>query len=76
MGYEYRATSNGKTRNGYGVVANTIFSVMHNEDFSHDLFHYYSAKIRSNEENWYAEEGSEVTTEWTRRFQTTTTSNR
>lgn len=57
MGYEYDAESNGKTRSGYGVIANTIFSVMHNEDFSHDLFHYYSAKIRGNARNWYAEEG-------------------
>ena len=57
LGYEYDLESNGKIRDGYGVVANTIFSVMHNEDFSHDLFHYYSAKIRTNKRNWYAEEG-------------------
>ncbi len=57
MGYEYDAESNGKTKSGYGVVANTIFSVMHNEDFSHDLFHFYSAKIRGSARNWYAEEG-------------------
>jgi len=57
LGYEYDMESNGKTRSGYGVTANTIFSVMHNEDFSHDLFHYYSVKIRTNTRNWYAEEG-------------------
>ena len=57
LGYEYDLESNGKIRDGYGVVENTIFSVMHNEDFSHDLFHYYSAKIRTNKRNWYAEEG-------------------
>lgn len=57
LGYEYDVESNGETRNGYGVTANTIFSVMHNEDFSHDLFHYYSEKIRTNKRNWYAEEG-------------------
>lgn len=57
LGYGYDMESNGKTRSGYGVEANTIFSVMHNEDFSHDLFHYYSAKVRTNKRNWYAEEG-------------------
>lgn len=57
LGYEYDLESNGKTRDGYGVVANTIFSIMHNEDFSHDLFHYYSAKIRTNKRNGTAEEG-------------------
>ena len=57
LGYEYDMESNGKTRSCYGVDANTIFSVNHNEDFSHDLFHYYSAKIRGNTRNWYAEEG-------------------
>lgn len=57
LGYGYDMESNGKTKSGYGVAVNTIFSVMHNEDFSHDLFHYYSAKIRTNKRNWYAEEG-------------------
>ncbi|MGC4128265.1 MAG: hypothetical protein QM564_01615 [Bergeyella sp.] len=57
LGYDYDLASNGKTRNGYGVDGKTIFSVMHNEDFSHDLFHYYSAKIRKNKPNRNAEEG-------------------
>lgn len=57
LGYEYDLESNGKTREGYGVDANTIFSIMHNEDFSHDLFHYYSAKVRANKRNATAEEG-------------------
>lgn len=57
LGYEYDLESNGKTRDGYGVDANTIFSIMHNEDFSHDLFHYYSAKVRTNKRNGTAEEG-------------------
>ncbi len=57
LGYDYDMESNGATRSGYGVEANTIFSVMHNEDFSHDLFHYYSEKIRTNKRNWFAEEG-------------------
>lgn len=58
LGYEYDMESNGKTRDGYGVDANTIFSIMHNEDFSHDIFHYYSAKIRGDApRNRTAEEG-------------------
>ncbi len=57
LGFGYDIESNGETNNGYGVVANTIFAVKHNEDFSHDLFHYYSTKIRTNGRNWYAEEG-------------------
>lgn len=58
LGYEYDAQSNGKTRDGYGVDANTIFSIMNNEDFSHDLFHFYSAKIRGEiKRNSTVEEG-------------------
>lgn len=57
LGYTYDADSNGRTRDGYGVDANTIFSIMHNEDFSHDLVHYYIAKIRTNTRNSFAEEG-------------------
>ncbi|MBB6521466.1 hypothetical protein [Pseudoteredinibacter isoporae] len=43
-------------REGYGVVAGTIFSVMNNEDFSHDVVHYYSSKLYKVR-NWTAEEG-------------------
>ena len=46
LGYEYDLESNGKTRDGYGVDNNTIFSIMNNEDFSHDVFHFYSGKMR------------------------------
>jgi hypothetical protein len=46
MGYAFDAGSSGKYRDGYGVDANTIFSIMNSEDFSHDLFHYYSSKLR------------------------------
>ena len=46
LGYEYDLESNGKTRDGYGVDNNTIFSTMNNEDFSHDVFHFYSGKMR------------------------------
>ncbi len=58
LGYEYDADANGRTRDGYGVVAKTIFSIMNNEDFSHDIFHYYSAKIRGDiKRNSTTEEG-------------------
>jgi hypothetical protein len=57
LGYEYDRASNGKTKDGYGVDGNCIFSIMNNEDFSHDAFHYYAAKIRTNPRNSAAEEG-------------------
>lgn len=58
LGYEYDAESNGKTKEGFGVDASNIFSIMNNEDFSHDLFHYYSSKIRGDlKRNRTVEEG-------------------
>jgi hypothetical protein len=57
LGYEYDLEANGKVRDGYGVDGNTIFSVMNNEDFSHDVFHYYSDKFRKQVGNWIVEEG-------------------
>ncbi|MEO3405350.1 hypothetical protein AAFN85_15680 [Mucilaginibacter sp. CAU 1740] len=57
LGYTYDVDSNGRTRDGYGVDANTIFSIMHSEDFSHDLVHYYISKIRTAPRNTFAEEG-------------------
>jgi len=58
QGLEYSIQFNGKTRDGYGVDAGTIFSIMNNEDFSHDIFHYYSGKINERKNrNWIAEEG-------------------
>lgn len=58
LGYEYDMESNGKTRDGYGVISKTIFSIMNNEDFSHDIFHFYSAKIRGGiKRNSTTEEG-------------------
>jgi hypothetical protein len=57
MGYAYDLGYNGVTRRGAGVIANTIFSVMNNEDFSHDLFHDYSYRIRTLRRNGAAEEG-------------------
>ena len=58
LGFGYALSSNGKYRDGYGVVDNTIFAVMNNEDFSHDIFHYYSGIINKRKNrNWIAEEG-------------------
>lgn len=58
LGLEYSFSYNGLYRDGYGVVENTILSVMHNEDFSHDMVHYYSRKINPRKDiNWIAEEG-------------------
>lgn len=57
LGYGYDRGYNGVTNRGAGVIANTIFSVMNNEDFSHDLFHDYSYKIRTVRRNGAAEEG-------------------
>lgn len=58
LGFEYSIYSNGKYRDGYGVDSKTIFAVMNNEDFSHDMFHYYSGQINKRENrNWITEEG-------------------
>ena len=56
IGYNYDLGENGKSRDGYGVVHNTIFAIQGNEDFSHDVFHYYSQKI-NKVRNWITEEG-------------------
>ena len=57
-GILYSINANGNYRDRYGVVDNTIFSVMNHEDFSHDMLHYYSGKIHTAEDrNWVAEEG-------------------
>lgn len=58
LGFDYSIQSNGKYRDGYGVDTQTIFSVMNNEDFSHDIFHYYSGQINKRiNRNWITEEG-------------------
>jgi hypothetical protein len=57
LGYTYDASSNGKTEDGYGVDEGNIFSIMNNEDFSHDVFHYYAQKVRTGAFNSFAEEG-------------------
>ncbi|MEX0274967.1 MAG: hypothetical protein AB3N16_11375, partial [Flavobacteriaceae bacterium] len=58
LGFGYSISSNGKYRDGLGVVSKTIFAVMNHEDFSHDIFHYYSGKIHDRSvRNWVVEEG-------------------
>lgn len=58
LGFAYSLSSNGKYRDGYGVDSKTIFSVMNNEDFSHDILHYYSGQINERKNrNWITEEG-------------------
>jgi len=58
LSFKYSLFSNGKYRDGYGVDSKTIFAIMNNEDFSHDMFHYYSGKINKRENrNWITEEG-------------------
>jgi hypothetical protein len=58
LGYSYDLRYNGRTRNGHLDESHTIFSVMHNEDFSHDIFHYYSSKFRGDiKRNALVEEG-------------------
>lgn len=57
-GVLYNVNDNGLYRDGYGVVDKTIFSVMGNEDFSHDTVHHYSGKVNKRENrNWITEEG-------------------
>lgn len=57
LGCSYDSASAGNIEDGYGVDEGTIFSIRHNEDFSHDLFHYYSAKFRQHKRNSAADEG-------------------
>ena len=56
LGHDYDAESAGEYRNG-SWVGDSIFAVMHNEDYSHDLVHGYVFKIRTNTRNATAEEG-------------------
>jgi hypothetical protein len=58
LGIGFSIYKNSKYRTGYGVSANTIFSIMNNEDFSRDVFHHYSSKVNKHENrNWITEEG-------------------
>lgn len=57
IGCEYNLQNNGTSNSGYIVDPNTLFSIMNNEDFSHDVFHIYASKIRKQKRNSAAEEG-------------------
>lgn len=58
LGIQLMAERSGSTRNGFGVYSKAICSIMNHEDFSHDVFHYYSGKVNENENrNWVTEEG-------------------
>ncbi|MEM9867589.1 MAG: hypothetical protein AAF765_07880 [Bacteroidota bacterium] len=58
LGVGLMAERTGQTRNGFGVYLKTICSIMDHEDFSHDVFHYYSGKVNaSKNRNWITEEG-------------------
>ncbi|WP_428331397.1 hypothetical protein [Mucilaginibacter sp.] len=58
LGCQYDSKQAGVISEGYGIDEGFIFSVMHNEDFSHDTFHQYAAIIRGSiSRNSAAEEG-------------------
>lgn len=57
LGYGYDSETTGHENDGFGPISGYIFSIMHNEDFSHDLFHYYAEKVRTHLRNSAAEEG-------------------
>jgi hypothetical protein len=58
QGLDYHINLNGKVQDGYGVDAHTIFAIQNNEDFSHDMVHYYSGKTNDHaNRNWITEEG-------------------
>jgi hypothetical protein len=57
LGYTYDPQRVGRTRDGSFADGNEIFAIQHNEDFSHDLIHYYVSKIRTSPRNFTAEEG-------------------
>jgi hypothetical protein len=56
LGVTYDINTAGETRDGF-IIEQTIFAIQHNEDFSHDLVHYYVYKVRKGPRNAYAEEG-------------------
>jgi hypothetical protein len=51
QGCLYDAESNGIFNSGYIVDPKTFFSVMSNEDFSHDLVHIYASMIHGRNRN-------------------------
>ncbi len=56
LGITYDKSLAGKTRDGFDIEQ-TIFAIQHNEDYAHDLVHYYVYKVRKGPRNPYAEEG-------------------
>jgi hypothetical protein len=57
QGCIYEFSYNGLVNSGDIVSPKTLFSVMNNEDFSHDVLHMYANKIRGKIMNHAAEEG-------------------
>ncbi len=57
IGLDYLMKSNGKLESSK-IVGNTIITGLNSEDFSHDIFHFYSSKLfEKKDRNWIAEEG-------------------
>ncbi|MEM6893327.1 MAG: hypothetical protein AAF554_06510 [Bacteroidota bacterium] len=58
LGIRFLSDRSGLTRNGFGVYTKTICAIENHEDFSHDVFHYYSGKVNQQQDrNWITEEG-------------------
>ncbi|MEL6975112.1 MAG: hypothetical protein AAGL29_06910 [Bacteroidota bacterium] len=58
LGIRFLSDRSGLTRNGFGVYTKTICAIENHEDFSHDVFHYYSGKVNQPQDrNWITEEG-------------------
>jgi len=58
LGMEYNVQSVGLVRNGYFIDTTGVFAVQGNEDFSHDIVHFYSSEFRGKvKRNAAADEG-------------------
>ena len=58
LGMEYNVQSVGLVRNGYFIDTTGVFAVQGNEDFSHDIVHFYSSEFRGQvKRNAAADEG-------------------
>jgi len=57
QGCSYEFTRNGIFNSGDIIDPKTLFSVMNDEDFSHDVLHMYASQIRGKERNNVAECG-------------------
>lgn len=58
LGHDFDARRNGTTNLGMGASYNMIFAIMNNEDFSHDILHFYTSRLRNGiQMNFTAEEG-------------------